>query len=153
MNIRAAGLDDAAVLQELYGVLDEASVRCQPEHFAQGLRPAGLIRDILLDEDSLVLIMESGATDVGFIHVQLQEPLDNGVYKRQRFLCVWDIAVKEECRGKGAGTALLRAAKEWGKTRGAAFMRLNVLTENEAGLRFYRKHGFTCVQHTLEARL
>ncbi len=153
LSLRAANYDDIAALQSLYRILDAESVRLQPEHFFLAPRPAELIERHLNDPDSAVFILHCEAEPVGFIHAQLQEPYDTGITKPQRFLCIWDIAVREGFRGIGAGSMLLGAAMDWGRDCGAQYVRLNVLAQNEAALRFYEKRGFAPTQLTLEAKI
>ncbi len=146
-------MGDIAILQGLYGVLDVESVRYQPEHFIRAMRPKTLVERHLNDPDSAVFLMHADAEPIGFIHAQLQEPDDSGINRPQRFVCIWDIAVKEGYRCVGAGSMLLEAALDWGRGYGAQYARLNVLAQNESALRFYGKHGFAPAQLTLEARI
>lgn len=55
---------------------------------------------------------------------------------------VSDIYVKDEARGMGLGTRLMRAAIAKEEPHGCAYLKLDVDKENESGLSFYRKHGF-----------
>ncbi len=153
LSLRPASRGDAAVLQELYSVLDAQSVRLQPEHFVEALRPKELIERHLDDQDSAVFLLYGDDQPIGFVHAQLQEPDANGIIRPQRFVCIWDIAVREGCRGVGAGSMLLEAALDWGQANGASYARLNVLAQNEGAARFYAKLGFVPVQLTLEARI
>ncbi len=152
-SLRPANHGDIAVLTELYKFLDAQSVLYQPEHFIEASRPKELIVRHLDDADSAVFLLYGDSEPIGFIHAQLQEPEDNGISKPQRFVCVWDIAVREGYRGIGAGSMLLEAALDWGRDSGAQYARLNVLAQNEKAARFYAKRGFTPVQRTLEARI
>lgn len=153
LNLRPANVSDADVLQSLYTVIDSESLRLAPAHFVRGLRRLASIERRLADPDSAIFIVYCGDVPAGFIHAQLQEPDDDGVAKRERFVCIWDIAVREGYRRLGAGTLLLETALDWGKANGAAACRLNVLANNAAALRFYEKHSFAPVLLTLEAGL
>lgn len=64
---------------------------------------------------------------------------------------VSDIYVEDEARGMGLGTRLMRAAVAREAPRGCAYLKLDVDKENEAGLGFYRKHGFKAIEtdHTM----
>ena len=53
------------------------------------------------------------------------------------------VAVANDCRGAGCGRALLDAAAEQARERGAAEMFLEVRDGNDAALALYRKCGFT----------
>ncbi len=153
LSLRPANIGDIAVLQGLYGILDAEFVRYQPEHFIRAMRPKELIERHLNDPDSAVFLLHCDAEPIGFVHAQLQEPDDNGINKPQRFVCIWDIAVKDGFRGVGAGSMLLEAALDWGRDNGAGYARLNVLAQNERAARFYAKRGFAPAQLTLEARI
>ncbi len=153
LSLRPANRGDVAVLQGLYGILDAETVRLQPEHFTMAQRPKELIESHLDDPDSAVFLLHCDNEPIGFIHAQLQEPDDNGINRPQRFVCIWDIAVREGYRGVGAGSMLLEAALDWGRDQGAQYARLNVLAQNEKAARFYAKRGFTPAQITLEARI
>jgi ribosomal protein S18 acetylase RimI-like enzyme len=67
----------------------------------------------------------------------------NGVF-------VVDIYVKPGHRGRGIGVALMRAAAQAGRARGARFMRLDVDTDNRDAQRLYRRLGFTRVDHQFQ---
>ena len=153
LALRPAHHGDIVALQSLYSVLDAESVRLQPEHFVEAPRPKALIERHLDDLDSAVFIIHCDDEPIGFIHAQLQEPYDIGIIKPQRFVCIWDIAVREGYRGVGVGSMLLEAALDWGKEHGAHYARLNVLAHNDAAARFYAKRGFIPAQVTLEARI
>ena len=153
LSLRAANRGDISVLQSLYRALDSESVRFQPEHFVLANRPKALIERHLDDPDSALFLIHCDGAPIGFVHAQLQEPLDIGITKPQRFVCIWDIAVREGFHGIGAGSMLLEAALDWGRDCGAAYARLNVLAQNDRAARFYAKRGFAPVQLTLEARI
>jgi|JI6StandDraft_1071083.scaffolds.fasta_scaffold142563_2 ribosomal-protein-alanine N-acetyltransferase len=53
------------------------------------------------------------------------------------------VAVANDCRGNGCGRALLGAAADQARTRGAGEMFLEVRDGNDAALALYRKCGFT----------
>lgn len=56
---------------------------------------------------------------------------------------VSDLYVDDRARGRGLGTELLRAAIAKELSRGCAYLKLDVAKENETGLGYYRKRGFT----------
>jgi ribosomal-protein-alanine N-acetyltransferase len=53
-----------------------------------------------------------------------------------------DLAVREECRGRGIGRLLLRHALASLEARGAAVTRLEVRANNDPAIALYREHGF-----------
>ncbi len=124
LSLRAAGLGDVELMQELYGDLDRDSVRFQPEHFVIAKRPKELLERHLNDPDSALFLLYGDAEPIGLIHAQLQQADDIGITKPHIFVCVWDIVVRREYRGLGGGTMMLDAALEWGKACGARYARL-----------------------------
>ncbi|MWG36657.1 ribosomal protein S18-alanine N-acetyltransferase [Halomarina oriensis] len=55
---------------------------------------------------------------------------------------VKDLAVREECRGRGLGRLLLRHALASLEARGATVTRLEVRASNDGAIALYRDHGF-----------
>lgn len=54
------------------------------------------------------------------------------------------MAVEEDCRGKGAGGAILRELERHAVERGAARI---VLNARQGAVDFYRHHGYTIIRH------
>lgn len=54
---------------------------------------------------------------------------------------IYYLAVSPDCRGAGLGRALMAAAEDWLRARGAPKLRLMVRADNEAALGFYEKLG------------
>ena len=50
--------------------------------------------------------------------------------------------VEEAARGRGHGTALMRAAERHARATGARAMRVNVLENNRDGRTFYERLGY-----------
>jgi GNAT superfamily N-acetyltransferase len=50
-------------------------------------------------------------------------------------------------RRQGDGTQIYRAFEQWAKTLGAKEIRLSVAQQNEVALRFWRRLGFTELEH------
>lgn len=64
-----------------------------------------------------------------------------------------DLDVLESERNKGVGTLLINASKEYGRRRGADFIRTQVFPRNIDGIRFYERNGFCEMMKTLESEL
>ena len=79
------------------------------------------------------LVALAGDEIVGFIHV---DPSRFG-YGEIGML------VAADWRGRGAGSALMAAAIEWGRAHRLHKLTLIVFPHNEAGIALYRKFGFT----------
>jgi RimJ/RimL family protein N-acetyltransferase len=57
-------------------------------------------------------------------------------------LGIFGIAVAPAARRRGAGSALLAAAEDHARARGAHKLSLRVLSTNKVALRLYERHGF-----------
>jgi ribosomal-protein-alanine N-acetyltransferase len=82
------------------------------------------------------LVAEMGAEVIGFIMAAQVRPTV------ARLLI---LGVYQEYRGKGVGSALLRALINRSIIRGCKSITLEVRVKNEMAQRFYSKHGFTSV--------
>lgn len=66
---------------------------------------------------------------------------------------LYDIEVREDARGAGVGTALLKAAEEYCKSKGVRRLALQTPCSNAAALRWYLKRGFRITRVFMEKRL
>jgi ribosomal protein S18 acetylase RimI-like enzyme len=67
-----------------------------------------------------------------------------------------DVVVREDCRGRGIGTALMNGIGQWAAGRGIFRLQLLADRHNEAGIGFYRKQGWQttrliCLRKVLDA--
>ncbi len=138
-TIELASRDDLDTLADLWVDLArdqrryESAVR--PEANREAMREtlgAYLVNDGLL-------VARLDGTIVGFVSVSIERgtlELDT-----TRGL-LSNIYVRPAYRGRGIGTALLEAAEDSLAERGVDTMLLEVMAENEAARRFYRRHGY-----------
>lgn len=62
---------------------------------------------------------------------------------RRDLAVLWDLRVAPRMRGRGAGTALFRAAERWAAARGARWLKVETQNVNVAACRFYARQGCT----------
>ena len=84
------------------------------------------------------LVAELAGTAVGLAWAKV----DAQEASRVNLFQVW---VAPEARGHGAAAALLGAALEWARDRGARTMQLGVVCGNDAARRLYERAGFRAV--------
>ncbi|MCX4739609.1 GNAT family N-acetyltransferase [Streptomyces antibioticus] len=84
------------------------------------------------------LVAESGGRVVGYVRLGRPTPLDCNAHVRQ----IQGLAVADEARGRGVGRALVRAAVEETRRRGARRITLRVLGHNAPARRLYESEGF-----------
>ena len=129
--IRRVGAADRALVQGAAGLFDEP------------LRDGALDR-FLVAQDHHLLLAFDGDVPVGFVTgVELTHP-DKGV---EMFL--YELGVAENARGRGVGTALVKALAALAHERGCRGMWVLADSDNAAALAAYRRAGATVEQSTL----
>jgi GNAT superfamily N-acetyltransferase len=90
-----------------------------------------------------ILTADAGGTLVGGAAIAWDTPEVLQLQGRRDVCALWDIRVLPSHRGRGVGTALFKAAADWGRARGAAGMRIETQSINVAACRFYAAQGCT----------
>ena len=153
MHIRVANIKDIEKLRHLYLELETDAVKYQPEHFIIGYRNDDFFESIFENDDQDILVADIDGTVVGFSHVMILEQKNIACLKPQTAVYIQDLDVIESERNKGIGTLLIKASKEYGKRRGADFIRTQVFPQNIEGIRFYERNGFCEMMKTIESQL
>ena len=153
MHIRVADIKDIEKLRHLYLELETDAVKYQPEHFIIGHRNDDFFESIFENDDQDILVADTDGTVVGFSHVMILEQKNIACLKPQTAVYIQDLDVIESERNKGIGTLLIKASKEYGKRRGADFIRTQVFPQNIEGIRFYERNGFCEMMKTIESQL
>jgi len=153
--VRRATDADAPALGRLGGLLLRAHHAFDPERFiAPGSDPEGgyewFLRSQLKQDDAAVFVAEQGGAVTGYVFAAL-EPIS---WKELREACgfIHDIAVDEAGRRSGVATALMQAAMDWLRSRGAPRVVLGTAERNAAAQRLFEKLGFrrTMIEMTRE---
>jgi ribosomal protein S18 acetylase RimI-like enzyme len=92
----------------------------------------------LLAGEGRVVIAEAGGVPIGFV-CAFASDADGSVY-------INNLYALPECKGLGAGTALLDAASRWARANGARAMHLKVLETNTQAIGFYESRGWRCTR-------
>lgn len=95
-------------------------------------------------QDMVYLVAEVGGVLAGSIGASLLEPLDTAARQVQsdfsrRRLHIDVLGVFAAHRRSGVGTALMRAAEQWGRARGAEVILLETETNNPLSMSFYEQ--------------
>lgn len=72
---------------------------------------------------------------------------DFSSWRGKKGVYVLDIYIAPDARGCGLGRRLIARAAEWGRGRGASYVRLSVDQKNIHGINFYEAIGFTEGSH------
>lgn len=148
-------MDDAPALGRLGALLLRAHYGFDPQRFlAPGRNPeagyGAFLSSQLNDDDVAVLVAERDGTVIGYVYAGL-EPRS---WKELREACgfIHDVAVEEAGRRLGVATALVEAAAEWLKHRGAPRVVLWTADRNDAAQRLFERLGFrrTMIEMTRE---
>ena len=153
MIIRIATKEDIKDLQSLYYELENDAVTFQPEHFVHGERNEEFFSIIFNSENQDILVAEQDNKIVGFAHVVILEQKKVPCLIPERVIYLQDLDVSEELRSQGIGAKLIEACKDYGKKKGADFMRTQVFPQNERGMKFYERAGFSEKMKTIEVYL
>ena len=153
--IRRATEEDVPALGRLGGLLMRAHHAFDAERFLPPGRDPDtgygrFLRSQLRDADVVIFVADRGGTVIGYVMAGL-EPLS---WKELRDACgfIHDVAVEEGGRRTGAATALVNAAIEWLRERGAPRVMLWTAERNPAGRRLFERLGFrrTMIEMTRE---
>jgi aminoglycoside 6'-N-acetyltransferase len=87
---------------------------------------------------------------VGMIELYLKRPQDLTGAHLPRIKVDLGLAVAPEWRGRGVGTALMRAAEDWARAHGAERMVLDLNSANAGALRLYERLGYTVHSHEMD---
>jgi ribosomal protein S18 acetylase RimI-like enzyme len=155
--IRRATAADLPALGRLGAILMRAHHEFDEQRFiAPGRAPergyAAFLGGQLDDDEAVVFVAESRASGevVGYVYAGL-EPMS---WKELRDAAgfIHDVAVDSSARRAGAATALLEAAIEWLRSRGAPRVMLWTAEKNVDAQRLFARLGFrrTMVEMTME---
>lgn len=133
MEIRTARTDEIAEVVAAYDWLfappGSKPPMWDPEAAAQRLADA-------IDGDSAnVFVADDGGAITGFVTVY--DEFDSVRFGHRAW--VEDLAVDPERRSQGVGKALLDAAKDWGRERGASHLELDSALTRPDAHRFYER--------------
>ena len=98
-------------------------------------RASAALREAIGADGAAVLVARDAGAVVGICTVY--DDIDSVRFGRRAW--VEDLAVHPERRSMGAGKALLDAAKDWARVRGATHLELDSADAREAAHRFYER--------------
>lgn len=127
--IRPATMDDVPALASLATHLgyptDEAAMR-------ERMRP------IVADANYATLVAESGGRVIGYAGMTWKWSWVEDERRGE----LLSLVVDPQVRGRGAGAALMAAAEEWMRARGAGSVHLTTALHREGAHRFYERIGY-----------
>ena len=133
MRVRTAELRDAEALIEAFEWLFAPPGSIPPDWDPD--RALAAARRVIESDRSEVFLADEDGAIAGFCTVALD--LDSIRFGRRAW--VEDLAVDPARRSQGAGKALLDAAKDWARARGASLLELDSGDARVDAHRFYRR--------------
>jgi GNAT superfamily N-acetyltransferase len=136
-DIREARPDEAGALLELYAWLFAPPGAPPPRWDPARARP--VLERAMESGEAAVLVADAGGELVGLCTAYLD--LDSVRFGRRCW--VEDLAVAPARRSQGVGAALLGAARDWARERGATHLELDTAEARVDAQRFYEREGPT----------
>jgi ribosomal protein S18 acetylase RimI-like enzyme len=144
-EIREATEDDYEGLCELYAEADDLHVAALPRRFQTPEGPPRArehIQEQLDDEDSGYFVAEGEGRILGLVDVRFRTSPEFPLLVPRQFGVIDTLIVRKTAHRLGVGTALMRRAHEWAKSKGAMQMELTVYEFNDGAIRFYESQGY-----------
>ena len=140
--VRKATNNDITAISELYREQFREMAKLIPDFIKEGNQNTEFIENTITNCESDILVYEENGKVIGFILIQAKTRPDFEFMIPGKYCYIMDIIVTEKHRGKGFGTALMNAAKDWAKKQECNFINLDVLVNNPDAIRLYNKLGF-----------
>jgi GNAT superfamily N-acetyltransferase len=94
------------------------------------------------DRHALLVAQASGDGVVGYAILRLTDPRAASTDGTALTGVVYELFVDETARGSGAGSALMDAAEQWFRERGATRVKIESFAWNHAAITFYERRGY-----------
>ena len=107
----------------------------------------------LIKDDARPIFVADEDGVLGYAFCVIKETKKNNILADIKTLCIDDLCVDENIRGKHVGTALYNYVKEYAKEIGCYNVTLNVWSCNESAQQFYERQGLKPQKTTLETIL
>jgi len=165
---RPAAMNTAAVIREYDAATDAQSLRAcfvDLQEFERTLEPdlpsGAAVADAYLrwmlgrcaTWDGAVFVATVGDAAVGFVSVWARVPQDELDEPPGEYAAVSGLVVRPAFRRRGIGRRLLAEAERYVRTRGAATLKIGVLTRNVGARRLYERVGFSEYRVQMTKRL
>jgi ribosomal protein S18 acetylase RimI-like enzyme len=112
-------------------------------------RTEDFIFKLIEDEDTALLVAETGEEVVGLVHVVTRAASDFSCVVPRRYANVESLAVRAGSRRQGIGSALMEEARRWAAGKGLAGIELTVWEFNTGALALYEELGYTTASRKL----
>lgn len=149
MQIRPAEARDIPLICGLYNKFFLYNSNQQPQYYKEAVETGKYPESVLESDTENLFVAADDNTVVGLIHVTEEHTPPYDCFVTHGYAVIVDLFVSEKFRGRGIGTRLLESAKQWAKARKLDYIELNVLAENENGIRFYTRERYKAVSQIM----
>lgn len=153
MEIRLATLNDINPICGLYDEFFAYNAGLQPKYYKAAKEGGEYPKSVVASEDADIFIAVAEGAVVGLIHVKQSQTPPYGAITPHKYAEIADLIVTAPCRRKGIGSALLEAARQWGRARKLDYIELFVLSNAKGEFLFYEHEGFVTVSHAMRRAL
>jgi ribosomal protein S18 acetylase RimI-like enzyme len=154
LEIRQATLQDAKLLCDLSGDVQEGHVAARPDYFKPHIVTTEMIAEYeahLADPNTYIFLGEVHGEAIGYILVQIVQRPENSYMYGIQYLYIDEMGVSKAYRSAGYGELLIRQAFDLAKSLGITRVILNVWAFNERAIAFYSRQGFVFRDIRMEA--
>ncbi len=152
IHIRLATPNDVNLIQNLNDEVFVDNKKYLPDldmNWAKGEHGLKYFTELLSDTKSLCLIAEDDGKAIGYLAASPKE----FTYRTMSYVELENMGVTPEYRSQGVGSQLLERYLQWAREQGYEKAFVNAFAKNESALAFYRKHGFSDIDISLEMEL
>ena len=155
MKIRNALPEDFPAAEEMEKEIFLLHRQNRPDFFRDQESPLSRERfeAMLQDPSQAILLAEEEGKAIGVCYLCERGYHDHPSLQDRIWIQVEDLVVKDGFQGKGVGTALMQAAKEYAVQQGIFHLELTVWGFNQNARRFYEKLGMRSRVDRLEIEL
>ena len=154
--IRLAVMNDLAGINVLHAQLHIQHIGYRPDIFAPIGQPVfdTLMVPYIKDDGKDIVISENDGVIDGYAAISVCDTSKGaGEILPFTFVEVNELCVAENAQGKGIGTALLDAVKQYAKDKGAKFVELGVNAQNTGAQEFYTANGMFVNNYKMQYKI
>ena len=154
--IRLAEIADIDGINVLHAQLHIQHIAYRPDIFAPIEQPVfdSLMVPYIKDDSKDIVISENNGVIDGYAAISVCDTTKGaGEILPFTFVEVNELCVAENAQGKGIGTALLDAVKQYAKDRGAKFVELGVQAQNTGAQEFYKANGMFVKNYKMQYKI
>lgn len=149
MFIRQANKDEVEILQILNNEVFIDNQKYDSDldmNWARSEKGKKYFSKLLNDSNAFCLIAEDNKKLIGYIAARKKDIS----YRKSKYIEIENMGVIPEYRSKGIGSSLIKKCLTWAKEKGFQKIYVNSYFQNNKGIVFYKRNGFTEIDLSLE---